>query len=98
MADVLAVIADAKRGKMTYEQQKAARAERQKREKRLAELEKRIAITEERKKTLETMMADGAVFSDPQQARVLSTEYETLKQDLEGHYSAWSQLAEEIEE
>jgi len=97
VADVLAVIADAKRGKMSYEQQKAARAERQKREKRLAELEKRISITEERKKELEEMMADGAVFSDPQQARVLSTEYEALKQDLEGHYADWSQLAEEME-
>jgi len=97
VADVLAVIADAKRGKMSYEQQKAARAERQKREKRLAELEKRISVTEERKKELEEMMADGAVFSDPQQARVLSTEYEALKQDLEGHYADWSQLAEEME-
>lgn len=96
VAEVLAVIAEAKRGKTTYEQQKAARAERQKREKRLAELEKQITISEERKKALEAMMADGSLFSDPQRAKNLSTEYETLKQDLEGHYTVWSNLAEEM--
>jgi ATP-binding cassette subfamily F protein 3 len=97
VAEVLAVIEEAKRGKTTYEQQKAARAERQKREKRLAELEKQIAVCEKRKKALETMMADGSTFSDPQRAKDLSTEYETLKQGLEGHYTAWSALAEEME-
>jgi ATP-binding cassette subfamily F protein 3 len=94
---VLAVIEEAKRGKTTYEQQKAARAERQKREKRLVELEKQIATCEERKKALEAMMADGSTFSDPQRAKDLSTEYETLKQGLEGHYTTWSALAEEME-
>jgi len=97
VAEVLAVIEDAKRGKTTYEQQKAARAERQKREKRLAELEKRVALGEERKKAIEAMMADGSLFSDPQRAKDLSIEYETLKQDLEAHYLTWSQLAEEME-
>jgi ATP-binding cassette subfamily F protein 3 len=97
VAEVLAVIEEAKRGKTSYEQQKAARADRQKREKRLAELEKQVAIREERKRAIEALMADGSLFSDPQRAKDLSDEYETLKQDLEGHYTAWSQLAEEIE-
>jgi hypothetical protein len=42
-------------------------------------------------------MADGAAFSDPQRARELTTEYETLKRALEGHYAAWTELAEEME-
>jgi ATP-binding cassette subfamily F protein 3 len=95
--DVFAAIEAAKRGKMTYAQQKAARAERQKREKRLAELEQRIAILEERKSTIEALMADGATFSDPQRARSLSTEYETLKAELEERYAVWSVLAEEMD-
>jgi ATP-binding cassette subfamily F protein 3 len=95
--DVLAAIEEAKRGKMTYAQQKAARAERQKREKHLAELEQQISLLEGRKISLEALMADGAMFSDPQHARELSAEYETLKHDLDEHYAAWSALAEEME-
>jgi ATP-binding cassette subfamily F protein 3 len=96
-AEVLAVIEEAKRGKNAYEQQKAARAERQKREKRLAELEKRIAGLEERKTTIEALMTDGAIFSDPQRAKDLTAEYETLKHNLEEHFTTWSALAEEME-
>lgn len=94
---MLAVIEEAKRGKMTYAQQKAARAERQKRERRLGEVEQQIATLEERKATLETLMADGATFSAPQRARELAAEYETLKRQLEEHYAAWTELAEEME-
>jgi hypothetical protein len=42
-------------------------------------------------------MADGATFSDPQRARELAAEYETLKRQLEGRYAAWTELAEEME-
>jgi hypothetical protein len=97
VAAVLTAIEDAKRGKQTYTQQKAARAERQKREKRVAELEQQITLREERKKAIEMMMGDGATFSDPQRARELTAEYETLKHELETHYSTWAQLAEERE-
>ena len=51
-----------------------------------------MAVREERKKALEAMMADGALFSDPQRAKDLSTEYETLKQDLKGRYIEWSKF------
>ena len=95
--EVLAVIEAAKRGKMTYTQQKAARAGRQKRERRLGEVEQQIATLEERKTTLDTLMTDGATFSDPQRARELAAEYETLKRELEEHYAAWTELAEETD-
>jgi ATP-binding cassette, subfamily F, member 3 len=96
-AEVLAVIEEAKRGKVNYGQQKAIRAERQKREKRLAELEKQVALLEARRSTLEAMMADGSTFSDPQRAKELSTEYEMLKERLDKQYTAWSALAEEMD-
>ncbi|MGE0824721.1 MAG: ABC-F family ATP-binding cassette domain-containing protein [Candidatus Binatia bacterium] len=96
-AGVLAAINEAKRGKQTYEQQKALRAEQQKRERRLAELERKIATLEERKTVLEATMADGSAFSDPQQARTLTEEYDSLKNALEKQYAAWSQIAEEME-
>lgn len=96
VADTLAVIQEAKRGKLSYEQQKAARAEQQKRERRLAEVEKKVTTLEERKSALEQLMADGTTFTDPQRARELTQEYEILKQTLEEHYAVWTELAETI--
>jgi hypothetical protein len=43
------------------------------------------------------MMTEGALFSDPQQARTIAAEYESLKQTLEAHYATWTELAEEQE-
>jgi ATP-binding cassette subfamily F protein 3 len=93
----LAAIQDAKRGKQRYAQQKASRAEQQKREKRLAEVERQIARLETRKTAIEAMMGDGTVFGDPQQARAIAAEYESLKQMLEEQYHVWSTVAEEME-
>ncbi|NOT56068.1 MAG: ABC-F family ATP-binding cassette domain-containing protein [Deltaproteobacteria bacterium] len=93
----LAAIQDAKRGKQRYVQQKASRSEQQKREKRLAEIERQIAPLEARKTAIESMMGDGAVFSDPQQARTIAAEYETLKLKLDEQYRVWSTVAEEME-
>jgi ATP-binding cassette, subfamily F, member 3 len=93
----LAAIQDAKRGKQRYVQQKASRSEQQKREKRLAEIERQIAPLEARKTAIESMMSDGAVFSDPQQARTIAAEYETLKLKLDEQYRVWSTVAEEME-
>jgi len=94
MADTLAVIQEAKRGKLSYEQQKAARAEQQKRERRLADIERKVATLEERKTALEQLMVDGTTFTNPQRARELTQEYETLKQTLEEQYAVWTELAE----
>jgi ATP-binding cassette subfamily F protein 3 len=96
-AGVLAVIAEAKRGKRRYTQQKAVRAERQKQEKRLAEVEQRIATLEERKTAVEGLMMDGTTFSDPQRAKGIASEYETLKRELEEQYVRWTALAETMD-
>ncbi len=39
-------------------------------------------------------MADGTTFTNPQRARELTQEYETLKQTLEEQYAVWTELAE----
>jgi ATP-binding cassette subfamily F protein 3 len=93
----LAAIQDARRGKQRYAQQKASRAEQQKREKRLAEVERQIARLETRKTAIEAMMGDGTVFGDPQQAREITAEYESLTRMLEEEYRVWSTVAEEME-
>jgi ATP-binding cassette subfamily F protein 3 len=96
-AGVLAAIEEAKRGKRRYTQQKAARAERQKQEKRLAEVEQRIAVLEERKTVVEQLMMDGTTFSDPQRAKEIASEYEALKRKLEEQYTLWTAAAETLD-
>ena len=92
---VLKVIEDAKRGKALHSLKKAERAERQKRERLLAEVEKRIATLEQRQAKLEALMTDSAVFADPQRAKDVAVEYEALKTEIEQQYTSWSELAEE---
>lgn len=93
----LAAIAEAKRGKALYAQQKALRAERQKQERRLAEVERQIAILEERKATVALLMTDGDTFSDPHRAREIADEYAALQRALDEYYAEWSELAESLE-
>ncbi len=94
---VLTAIADAKRGKALYAKQKAVRAERQKQERRLAEVERQIARLEERKTEIELLMADGDTFSDPQRARAVASEYDALQRALDEHYAEWTSLVEILE-
>ncbi len=93
----LAAIREAKRGKLSYQQQKAARAERRKRAKRLATLEHHIATLEGRKTKLERHLADEKTFQEPAEARVVASQYEQVKQQLDEQYAEWTALAEEHE-
>lgn len=95
--DVLAVIKEAKRGKALHARQKATRAGRKKRERHIAETEQHISTLEEKQTQLERLMADSTTYSDPQRARGISMEYETVKRDLEQQYATWSELAGEID-
>ena len=93
----LAAIRDAKRGKLSYQQQKAARAERQKRVKRLTALERHIATLEDHKEKLERRLADEKTFQDREKAREVTGQYEQVKQQLDEQYAEWAALAEEHE-
>ena len=93
----LAAIREAKHGKRSYQQQKAARAERQKRAKRLAALEQHIATLEDRKEKLERRLADEKTFQDRAKTHEVTGQYEQLKQQLDEQYAEWAALAEEHE-
>ncbi len=97
IAGALAAIHQAKHGKLSYQEQKVARAERQKRAKRLAALEKSIAAFEAKKDQLEALLADENTFQHQDTARNVSAQYEQLKRQLEEAYLAWTALAEEYE-
>ena len=93
----LAAIREVKHGKLSYQQQKAARAERQKRAKRLAALEQHIATLEDHKEKLERCLADEKTFHDQTKAREVASQYEQVKQQLDEQYTEWTALAEEHE-
>ena len=97
IAGALAAIRQAKHGKLSYQEQKVARAERQKRAKRLAALEKSIAAFEAKKEQLEASLADEKTFQRQDTARDVSAQYEQLKRQLEEAYLTWTALAEEYE-
>ena len=93
----LAAIREAKRGKLSYQQQKAERAERQRRAKRLATLEQNIATLEDKKGELEGLLANEKTFQDQAKAREVTAKYEHVKQQLDTQYTEWTALAEEHE-
>ncbi len=93
----LAAIREAKHGKLSYQQQKAVRAERQKRARRLAALEQHIATLEDHKEKLERRLADEKTFHDRAKAREVASQYEQVKQQLDEQYAEWTTLAEEHE-
>ncbi|MCE2484217.1 MAG: ABC-F family ATP-binding cassette domain-containing protein [Desulfurellaceae bacterium] len=95
--EVLSAVRQAKRGKALQVRQKAARAQRSRQERRMAETERRIAELEEQQRAVEALMADRSVYTAPQRAREIATEYDTLKRELEEHYASWSELAEELD-
>jgi len=97
IAGALAAIHQAKHGKLSYQEQKVARAERQKRAKRLAALEKSIATLEAKKAQLEALLADEKTFQHQDTARDVSAQYEQLKRQLDEAYLAWTVVAEEHE-
>ena len=97
IAGALAAIHQAKHGKLSYQEQKIARAERQKRAKRLAALEKSIAAFEAKKDRLEAMLADEKTFQHQDTARDVSAQHEQLKLQLDEAYLAWTALAEKYE-
>jgi ATP-binding cassette subfamily F protein 3 len=94
---ILTVIKEAKHGKALHARQKASRADRQKRDRQIAETERRISALEEKQTTLEALMADSTTYTDPQRAKEISTQYETAKRQLEQQYATWSELAGEMD-
>jgi ATP-binding cassette subfamily F protein 3 len=97
IAGALAAIHQAKHGRLSYQEQKAARAERQKQAKRLAALERSIAAFEAKKDQLEALLADEKTFQHQDTAHDVSAQYEQLKRQLDEAYLAWTALAEEHE-
>ncbi|MEX1011583.1 MAG: ABC-F family ATP-binding cassette domain-containing protein [Balneolaceae bacterium] len=63
---------------------------------RLRKLEESIASMEERIGEIEALMADTSFYSDEEQVKATTMEYEKLKSDLSNSYSKWEELAGRI--
>ena len=60
-------------------------------------LEKKIALLETKKITLEKELGEPQVFSNPVLAKEKNIEYSSTKQDLEELIIRWTNLTEELE-
>jgi ATP-binding cassette subfamily F protein 3 len=76
---------------IAHDADKRARAERQKKEKETARLEKEIETRETALKEVEAQLTDPGVFADGPRSKELVKRYETLKRELE---SLWEKLGE----
>ena len=74
---------------IAHNEDKRARAERQKKEKETARLEKEIETRETEVKAVEAQLADPDVYADGPRSKELVKRYETLKAELE---SLWEKL------
>ena len=83
-----------KRGRVLREQQKFARSERQRQEKRITELEGQIQELEGRKAEIEALLANSDLFTDHRQVQEVTDEHQKVVEDLEQRFAQWAALAE----
>ncbi len=60
-------------------------------------VESSILEAEERKEKLEEEMSDPEVYANPERSRAASAQYDLLKDELEGLYRQWEQLAGQVQ-
>jgi ATP-binding cassette subfamily F protein 3 len=65
--------------------------------KELKTVEEKISRMENRRKEIETMMADPEFYRNGEEAKKISVEYKELEGKLEDKYFRWGKLTEEIE-
>ncbi len=63
----------------------------------IRKLEGRIAAAEGRKSEVESALADGATYADPEVARRLAHEFKEVTADLAYLYDDWTRLQEDLE-
>ena len=82
-----------KKGKRAYQQQKAARAARQRRAKRVVAAEQRITALEDEIRELERTLASQETFCDAERAHEVAARHERLRRELDEQYTVWTELA-----
>ncbi len=81
---------------LSYEEQKALRAQKSKMEKEVARLEQEITKAENEKKTLENQMANPEVYSNGEKCRVIQQKISELDKVLESLNEQWETAAEAL--
>ncbi|MCR4626241.1 MAG: ABC transporter ATP-binding protein, partial [Treponema sp.] len=81
---------------LSYEEQKALRAQKSKMEKEVARLEQEITKAENEKKTLENQMANPEVYSNGEKCRVIQQKISELDKILESLNEQWETAAEAL--
>jgi ATP-binding cassette subfamily F protein 3 len=78
------------------EEQKQRDKEKKKAERRIADIERQIAVQEKTMKSLEPVLADPELYKDPVKQHKTVTSYETAKRLLDALMEEWTTLSEII--
>jgi ATP-binding cassette subfamily F protein 3 len=78
------------------EEQKQRDKEKKKAERRIADIERQIAVQEKTMKSLEPVLADPELYTDPVKQHKTVTSYETAKRLLDALMEEWTTLSEII--
>ncbi|MCQ2248341.1 MAG: ABC-F family ATP-binding cassette domain-containing protein [Treponema sp.] len=84
-------------GKLSYEEQKKAEAEKRKLKKEAEKIEAQILETEEKKAELENQMALPEVYSNGEKAKAIQKEIEGLSAQIDGLNDQWLVALEKLE-
>jgi protein subunit release factor A len=63
----------------------------------IEKIEQAIDRKEQRLRECEHLLEDPELYKDGERARETTTEYQTLKRDLENDYHRWNDLTRELE-
>lgn len=80
--------------KLSYAEEKELKKKERQKQRRIEEIEKRIAVIEEKLGENEELLCDPAIFQNHEKVQDIQTENDTLNQELESLFAEWEELSE----
>lgn len=80
--------------KLSYAEEKELKKKERQKQRRIEEIEERIAVIEAKLGENEELLCDPAIFQDHEKVQNIQTENDTLHQELESLFAEWEELSE----
>lgn len=84
----------AEKAKLSYAEEKELKKKERQKQRRIEEIEERIAVIEEKLSENEKLLCDPEIFQDHEKVQDIQTENDTLNQELESLFAEWEELSE----
>ncbi|MGA3853967.1 ribosomal protection-like ABC-F family protein [Bacillus pumilus] len=80
--------------KLSYAEEKELKKKERQKQRKIEEIEERIAVIEAKLGENEELLCDPAIFQDHEKVQNIQTENDTLHQELESLFAEWEELSE----